>query len=330
MRLVLNALLMIPLAVGCDGKAEENASLPAPSEADSDAGSDEGAEGERGPWTTPPPTVLEAPERLVAFADVHGDLAATRNVLKLAGLINESDAWIGGTTMVVQTGDQLDRGDDEQAILDLFESLSEQAWNAGGGFYPLLGNHETMNVALDLRYITDGGFLDFADIPYDPSDPFLASYPEEQRGRVAAFRPDGPYAMILAGHNLTMMVGDTVFVHGGILPDHARAGLATINADVQAWIRGEADKPSQWVHSETAPVWSRHYSDDPDASDCATLTETLEILGAARMVVGHTVQSAANPDCDGKVWRMDVGMAAHYGGSPAALEIVGETATLLQ
>jgi hypothetical protein len=48
------------------------------------------------------------------------------------------------------------------------------------------------------------------------------------------------------------------------------------------------------------------------------------------MVVGHTVQSAANPDCDGKVWRMDVGMAAHYGGSPAALEISGQTVTLLQ
>ena len=79
-----------------------------------------------------------------------------------------------------------------------------------------------------------------------------------------------------------------------------------------------------------APVWSRDYSDEPDAADCYMLAETLEILGASRMVVGHTVQSNANPACDGAVWQMDVGMAAHYGGSPAALEIVGQTTTVLQ
>jgi len=310
------------------------ASEPAQSKSDesqhSGTGTSEDTGSGRGPWTTPPPAVVAAPERLIAFADVHGDLAATRAVLKLSGLIDESDAWTGGSTVVVQTGDQLDRGDDEQAILDLFEALSAQAWAAGGAFYPLLGNHETMNVGLDLRYVTDGGFTDFADTEFDPADPQLSTYPEEQRGRVAAFRPGGPYAKVLAGHNLTMMVGDTVFVHGGILPDHATAGLATINTDIQAWMRGEAAEPDQWTHSDAAPVWTRGYSDGPDESDCATLNEALEILGATRMVVGHTVQTTANPACDGKVWRMDVGMATYYGGSPAALEIVGERVTLLQ
>ena len=47
------------------------------------------------------------------------------------------------------------------------------------------------------------------------------------------------------------------------------------------------------------------------------------------MVVGHTVQDEANPACDGRVWRVDVGMAAHYGGDSAAVEINGDTVTLL-
>ena len=127
-----------------------------------------------------------------------------------------------------------------------------------------------------------------------------------------------------------MMVGDTVFVHGGILPEHAQGGLETINAEVQTWIRGEANEPEQWTRSTTSPFWSRHYSDGPDSTDCALLSETLDSLGAKRMVVGHTVQNGANSACDGKVWKMDVGMAAHYGGRPAALEIVGNTITLLQ
>lgn len=277
----------------------------------------------------PPPTVIAQPERLVGFADVHGDLAATLGVLALAGVIDDQQQWSGGTTLVVQTGDQLDRGDDEQAILDLFEQLIDQADAAGGGFYPLLGNHETMNVALDFRYVTDGGFADFADTPYDAEDPELAELPEEERGRAAAFRPGGPYAQVLAGHNMVMQVGDTVFVHGGILPAHAQAGLETINAEVQAWIRGESEPPVDWISGE-APVWTRLYSDDSADQACDVLGDALEVLGAARMVVGHTVQDVANPACDGRVWRMDVGMAEHYGGTAAALVIEGGEATLLE
>ena len=307
--------LIISLAIGC-GKT---APSPTPQ-----------THAARDPGSATIPTVLPAPSRLIGFADVHGDLNATRAVLKLAGLIDENDGWTGGDTVVVQTGDQLDRGDDEQAILDLFERLSDESRAAGGGFYPLLGNHEILNVALDLRYITAGGFTDFTDTPYEANDPELKSYPESQRGRIAAFRPGGPYANVLAQHNMPMMVGDTVFVHGGILPEHARIGLESINADVQAWMRGDAQEPERWTRSRTSPAWSRHYSNEPDAADCALLSETLSILGAQRMVVGHTVQKGANAACDGKVWRMDVGMAAHYGGRPAALEIVGNTIQLLQ
>jgi len=272
---------------------------------------------------------VDGAARVVAFADVHGDFEATLSVLQLAGLINAQGEWIGGETVVVQTGDQLDRGDGERAILDLFESLSQQAWDAGGAFYPLLGNHETMNVGLDFRYVTDGGWADFAAVKYDENAAYLAAYEESQRGRVAAFYPGGPYATILAGHNLAMMVGDTVFVHGGILPSHATTGLETINSDVQAWMRGETVEPNEWTHSDESPVWTRGYSDEPDDKDCAQLEEALTTLGAARMVVGQTIQVSANPVCNDKVWLLDVGMADYYGGSPAALEIKGDEVTIL-
>lgn len=281
----------------------------------------------RGAWQTPPPSVLEAPERLVGFADVHGDLDATLAVLQLAGLTDAQGQWIGGETIAVQTGDQLDRGDDERAILDLFEALSAQAWDAGGGFYPLLGNHETMNVAWDFRYVTDGGFQDFADVPVGDVD--VGALPEAQWGRAAAFAPGGPYAQMLGGHNLVLQVGDTVFVHGGILPEHARAGLDTINGDVRSWILGDAAEPDKWTDGDS-PVWVRDYSDDDTEPSCDALVEALEILGASRMVVGHSVWDKANSECDGRVWRMDVGMAEHYGGSPAALEIRGDQVTVLE
>lgn len=50
----------------------------------------------------PLPTVLPAVPRLVAVGDLHGDLPKARHAFRLAGLIDEQDRWVGGTTTVVQ------------------------------------------------------------------------------------------------------------------------------------------------------------------------------------------------------------------------------------
>ena len=275
----------------------------------------------------PTPTILPGAQRLVGVGDVHGDFDAARAVLRLAGVLDEADHWSGGETVVVQVGDQLDRGDGEQAILELFEQLSEEAFAAGGGFYPLIGNHESMNVQLDLRYVTEGGFKDFAE--FDDGSAWLEKYDEEERGRVAAFVPGGPMANILARHNVVQVVGDTLFVHGGVLPVTVTYGIEQLNLETQQWMLGKGKEP-EVLGGDDSPVWSRHYSDEPDEKDCALLDETLNALSLSRMVVAHTIQDGGiNSACDDKVWRVDVGMSAHYGGEPAALEITADGVVVL-
>jgi len=194
----------------------------------------------------------------------------------------------------------------------------------------LNGNHETLNVDLDLRYVTEGGFADFADLapPYDALDEELLSYEPEQRGRVAAFRPGGPYARLLAGQNATVIVGDVVFVHGGILPQHAELGLETINQTISEWMLGDADEPD--IINGDGPLWVRDYSDETGPTECADLEETLDLLGASTMVVGHTVHPTIHSACDGQVWRVDVGMAAYYGGSVQVLEFTEESVQVIE
>jgi hypothetical protein len=272
------------------------------------------------------PDVPPRPRRIIAIGDVHGDLNAARGALRLAGAIDADDQWVAGDLIVVQVGDQLDRGDDEREILDLFEVLREQATAAGGEFHPLLGNHEVMNVQLDLRYVFDGGWADFSDIPYDEDDPELAPYEAEQRGRVAAFRPGGPYAMLLSDHLVIHQIEGNVFVHGGVLPSLANYGVDRVNAETSAWMRGEAPEPT-FLNSDDSPIWSRHFSDETGPAECALLADTLELLGADRMIVAHTVQDGINSECDGQVWRVDVGLAAYYGGTNQVLEIVGNDVT---
>ncbi len=57
---------------------------------------------------------------------------------------------MGGRLVVVQTGDEIDRGDDDREILDHVEKWERQAAAEGGELVALLGNHEIMNAALDL------------------------------------------------------------------------------------------------------------------------------------------------------------------------------------
>jgi hypothetical protein len=318
-------------------KKSPTAAKPAPSEASKATGPGQPATPVKGITPGELPEVRDrfpAPARLVAIGDVHGDLEATRRALRLAGATDETDKWIGGDLVIVQTGDQLDRGDGEQEILELLARLQHEARAAGGALHILNGNHEYMNALGDLRYVTPGGLADFEDAPgVDVTRPELATIltqaPEQARARVAAFWPGQPWAQELSKRNMVIVVGDSVFVHGGITP--AWAGkISEINGQSRAWLAGKRSEPPQAVTDPDGPVWSRHYAEDPDASDCAMLDEALGIMGAKRMIVGHTVHTEGiTSACEGKVWMIDVGMAAHYGGPTQVLEIRGDQVVVL-
>ncbi len=258
--------------------------------------------------------------RLVALGDVHGDLAATRRALRLAGAIDENDAWVGGTLQLVQTGDILDRGDDEQEILDLFLRITEEARAAGGAVYQLHGNHELMNAMGDFRYVTRGGFADFATEP--PPEPLT----KEPRAR--AFFPGGTYAKKLAELDMVTIVGDSVFVHGGVLPRFA-ADLEASNRDVRCFLLGGSQKPPAAVLDPEGPLWTREFSNE--TPNCGELQKTLTALGVRRMVVGHTPQlRGITSACDEQVWRIDTGMASYYQGPTEVLEIDADGVRVLR
>lgn len=265
--------------------------------------------------------------RVVAVGDLHGDLDHARRALRLAGAIDPEDCWTGGPLVVVQTGDEIDRGDDDRAILDEVETWKEQARTAGGDLVALLGNHELMNAALDFRYVTPGGFAAFRSLVPVGAD--LKTPPEA--GRSAAFAPGGPYARMLAQRPLLVKVGTTLFVHGGILPTHVRYGLDRMNDEVDAWLQGTRAAPPDIAVSQDGPVWTRKYSADEDPDACATLAEALSRLGATRMVVGHTVQPRGiTSACDSRVWRVDVGLSHSFGGPIEVLQLEGDRITVLR
>jgi len=282
--------------------------------------------------TAPHPVIVRpAPGRMVAVGDIHGDLAAARRALQLGGAVDGDGHWIGGELVVVQTGDVLDRGDDERAILDWFEVLEQEAADDGGAFVMLNANHEVMAVGGELSGTTEGALAAFRDLEGLPLDaPAVVAAEEGARHRIAAFQPGAPYALLLSENDVIAQFGETLFVHGGVLPEHVERGLQVYNDETRAWMRGEG-KPPAWGKQKDSPVWCRDYSKEPDEQDCDKLEQVLAATGTRRMVVGHTVQKGGiSSACDEQVWRIDVGLSRHYGHDPEVLEIVGNQVRVLR
>lgn len=74
--------------------------------------------------------------------DIHGDYTALTKILRKAELIDLKGQWVGNETILVQTGDIVDRGKDTIACYRFMQGLRGDAEKKGGTVVSLLGNHE--------------------------------------------------------------------------------------------------------------------------------------------------------------------------------------------
>jgi hypothetical protein len=333
-------LLAVLMTIGCSRTPTESVvqgTAKAPLASTGDTGAGPSRTGMNAAALSVPEQTAELPfrfpaaDRVVAVGDLHGDLASAREALRIAGAIDEHDDWVGGKLVLVQVGDQLDRGDDEPEILGLLEKLTREAAKTGGAVHVLNGNHELMNASGDLRYVTPDGLRDYAGVTPQHNAKVESDLPIETRGRAAAFSPGSELSRKLAARNTIAIVGDIVFAHAGVLQKHVRYGVGRINDDVRRFLRGESSALPPIVSGDDAPVWTRAYGGDTSSDVCRELQVVLNALGVKRMVVGHTVQShGITSACNDSLYRVDVGLSDYYGKNPTqVLELSPTSATIL-
>lgn len=246
------------------------------------------------------------------MGDLHGDLPDALAVLAMAGVVDEAGAWSGGDTVLVQTGDTTDRGPDSKEVIELLMRLETESRAAGGQVVALLGNHEVMNMVGDLRYVNPEDVEDFGS----------------NEARAAAFAPQGELGTWLRQRGVSAQVGDAIFVHGGITDAAAELGVDGLNAAASDAL---ANNPRHPVLGEMGPLWYRGYLQAPETLACEEVGRALALLGAERMVMGHTTQRTGRiaVRCGGRILGIDTGISTHYGDHHAALLIEGGDAQAL-
>jgi hypothetical protein len=311
-----------------------------------------------------------ADARIVAVGDLHGDHAAFVAILRAARLTDERGRWSGGDAILVQTGDVPDRGPDTLRIVHDLMRLQREASRAGGRVVALVGNHEAMMVTGDLRYVHPGEYAAFAtrdsaerrrrffeanrtaiEAHYRRRDPgmngatiraaFEADTPLGQIEHRAAWHPQGEVGRWVVRNPAVVLIGGTLFAHGGVSARYADIALEELNRRVAVALLARDASSGAIINDPLGPLWYRGYiRRDGDAEAAAQaasapplppeqeLALVLTRFGARRMVVGHTPNLAGIQQLHGgRLIAIDTGMSAHYGGPRSYLEIVNGQVT---
>ncbi|KAH6560939.1 hypothetical protein BASA60_000161 [Batrachochytrium salamandrivorans] len=255
--------------------------------------------------------------RVVAIGDLHGDFKMSVKTLQMANIIDVNFKWIAGNTIVVQTGDVVDRGADTIKLYALLRALTDQAKRHGGRLIQLLGNHETMNMAGDLRYVSDEDIASYGGLNI----------------RSHAFSENGDLGRYLRTLGIGAKVDDTVFFHAGTGLKWSRLGIDVLNTLAHQELVGRNAEyiSNSEIFDEHGPLWYRGFATRDDNVFCDFVKDVLFNLKANRMVIGHTPteDGRISNRCDGLVYIIDVGISRYIRGRIAALEIVGDRVTPL-
>ncbi|MGF1508723.1 MAG: metallophosphoesterase [Myxococcota bacterium] len=286
--------------------------------------------------------------RVVAVGDVHGDYQQLVQVLRFAGVIGPDGHWSGGRSVLVQAGDIPDRGPDSRKAMELMMRLEREAVENGGRVHALIGNHEALNMMGDLRYVHPGEFEAFVGPdsaqrraewlsgrqgPTSTSDTASTAASSEDQGDAAAasiplgwvehrraWQPTGSLGAWVLEHDSVVVVGQSMFVHGGLSPALLGVPLSQVNERIREELRSGQAGPGSYVEDPAGPLWYRDLASGDEKALEEHVDRVLTFYEVERIVVAHTpTGGAVIPRFGGRVLLIDVGLSEAYGGANACL-----------
>jgi hypothetical protein len=260
-------------------------------------------------------------------------------------------------------GDLFNRGPGALRALRLLLRLQREAKRAGGKVTVLLGNHEAMTALRHEGYCTEEEYLAFATarerkawpgqvnralrrlLRQRPGGVLLPIEPRLEAwkvthvpGRAALRRALGPRGSVgkaLRRLPVAYQTQGYLFVHAGLLPSWAEHGVEGLNELArQAWKQAgrrlwSLPKTSLFRAAD-GPLWDRSLV-RAGRHPSSQLRQTLALLGAERMIVGHTQTASLRGGREGtlavlargQLIGVDVGLGADAHAPRTALIIDG-------
>lgn len=242
------------------------------------------------------------PEKVFVMSDPHGRLDCVISLLLGNGIIDKNYKWSFGSNHLMVIGDIFDRGKDVPQIFWLFYKLEDEAVQAGGTVSFLLGNHEPLVLANDLRYTKDKYKVLAQKLGVD--------YPQ-------LFGTDTELGRWLGTRNTMQTIGSDLYVHAGLgkmFYDH-NLSIPTVNEEMsKALFMNKKDRKAlspltAFLYGNDGPIWYRglvrtdaKYHPMPQDS----LQMVMERYKAKHIIVGHTIFKDISTFYEGRVIGVNV------------------------
>jgi hypothetical protein len=290
--------------------------------------------------------------KIVAIGDLNAAYDVLVDILIGTKLINKDLHWRGGKSHLIQIGDIWNRGAGARQATELLLKLQPEAAAAGGKVTVLLGNHEVMTALGNEAYCTTEEYLAFASPKEQERWPervrkaMMKIYRSTKKGAIipplaprvdlwkienvpgkramrSALGPRGKLGRAIRKFPVAILEDDIVFCHAALTPQWARHGIDALNQEAKdLW----AENPSHVAafprdslfRDDAGPLWDRTFSLQEGEEIKKQVDQSLKLLHAKRMVVGHT-KTGSIPEGEGgriatrfrsKVVCIDVGLTS--------------------
>ena len=249
-----------------------------------------------------PAAAYRMPDKVFVMSDPHGRIDCVVSLLRGNGVIDKKLRWSFGANHLVVIGDIFDRGHDVPQICWLFYKLEEEAARVGGCVSFLLGNHEPMVLAGDMRYAK-------------PKYPLLAEkvgmeYPQ-------LWGPDTELGRWLATRNTLQTIGSDLYVHAGLGREfyERQLQIPEVNEAMSRALflskkeRKALSPLTAFLYGNTGPIWYRGLV-RTDAKYQPLSADTLQLLlqryEVKHILVGHTIFKDIRSFYNGRVIGVNV------------------------
>ncbi len=243
--------------------------------------------------------------KVFVMSDPHGNMDCFVSLLQGNHIIDDNLNWRYGNNHLVIIGDIFDRGDDVIQILWLVYKLEQEAAQAGGYVSFLLGNHEPMVLANDLRYCT-GKYTALADKLGVPYARLLGGNTELGKW--------------LATRNTIQIIGDNLYVHAGLSKEFYEMELSipVVNEGISEVLflnkkeRKSFSELAAFLYGSNGPIWYRglvHSEEKYNPLPSETLELILNRYNVKKIIVGHTIFDDISTFYEGKVIDVNVNNA---------------------
>jgi hypothetical protein len=226
-------------------------------------------------------------------SDVHGGFDRLVTLLRQAGLIDATNAWVGGNQRLYVVGDLIDKAVGGIDVITLLQGLQAQAQAAGGEVVVTLGNHEA-------EFLAD---------PYSGKSTLFTNELQSAGLDPMEFASGHGLGAWLRDLPVGLKDGDWFFAHAG------NTNGLTVDA-LNEQIRTQIDSQqyaSEILLANDSVLEARQWWQDP-ADDVTLVDRNLAAVGAKHFVFGHDpngfgTKGSIGQRMQGRMFLIDVGMS---------------------